>query len=291
MQPHRVFLTLVALALGAAAHAFTIPWGPDPSQLEMVNLPEQERVGPLTFTISPAGTILVTDSVRHRVNEYTTAGAYLRTFCSGVRPSSIKFDSAGNLLMLDGHTVSAWNQAGQMIHTMQVPDAVPLVEGYAQDVFEEDGRICVNDPDEHVYCFDADADRPTTAATTRRGRAHDRERAFTRGANRHEAFVQTGRGRESRISPDADNALGVVIYRGRSPAGNALIEVEEIEATGRVRLKIKEAGHAGCRDLHDLPNDYFTTVYRKFEVQPDGSIWQMYPTDAGVEFIQYEAGQ
>ena len=38
-------------------------------------------------------------------------------------------------------------------------------------------------------------------------------------------------------------------------------------------------------------NDYFTTVYRKFDVRPDGTVWQMRTTPDGVAFTRLEVAR
>ena len=43
--------------------------------------------------------------------------------------------------------------------------------------------------------------------------------------------------------------------------------------------------------LLELPNDYFTTVYRKFDVRPDGTVWQMRTTPDGVAFTRLEVAR
>jgi hypothetical protein len=292
MRLPRIIAVATFIALASAGVSFTIPWGEDPSQLGPANRPEMERVGPLTFTISPQGTLFVADTVHESVKEYSADGTYLRTFCTNARPGSMNFDAAGNLLMLDGRDITVWNPAGQRIHAMRVPDEVPLIEGYAQDVFEENGMLCVNDPDEHVYCFPRNVDRPTTTTHVKHGRTHGQHRAFTKSANRREAFVDVGRrGAVVRITPQDDSILGAVLYRGATRGGHPLIEVEELEPTGRVRLKIKQAGPSGVHDVQEFPNDYFTTVYRRFEIQPDGSVWHMRTTPDGVEFNKVEVAE
>ena len=41
-------------------------------------------------------------------------------------------------------------------------------------------------------------------------------------------------------------------------------------------------------EAFSLPNDYFTTVYKKTEIAPDGSVFQMLTTPEGVRILVYK---
>ena len=47
--PAILFASVAILAASPGVSAFTIPWGDAPGQLGLINQPEQERTGPLTF--------------------------------------------------------------------------------------------------------------------------------------------------------------------------------------------------------------------------------------------------
>ncbi len=164
-----LFVAVLSLGLAAAANAFTVPWGEGPAHLGLVNQPEQERVGPLTFRIGPAGTLFVADTVNRSIKEFSEDGRLLRVFARNVRPAAMAFDDQGNLLALDDHTVTVFSPAGNAVRNLTLPDAVPLLEGYAQEVVAEDGMIGVNDPDQNLYLFAPKEDRPATATATRFG--------------------------------------------------------------------------------------------------------------------------
>jgi hypothetical protein len=303
MMRRILFLTLILAALSpvlCAQSSFTVPWGDAPDRLGLVSQHEQERVGPLTFAVSPAGSIVVADTVHRQVKEWTPDGKYNRTLLDGVRPSSMAFDSRGNLLLLDGHQVLTVAPGGKIMKSIKLPGAVPLVEGYAQEVFEENGAIGVNDPDQLVYLFDPAESSPTTATTIARGRQTvPGKRAYTSVksgviAGAEEGEAKTG-GREVTtvaMSPSGKDGrqMGAVVYRGLAgKAATRVFETEEIEPGG-VRLILRAAPDNGIASI-ELQNSYFTTVYRKFDLLPDGVVWQMQTTDQGVVFTRIEAFQ
>jgi hypothetical protein len=296
----RIFLSLLVGTWAGGAFAFTVPWGDGPDQLGLNNQPEQERTGPLTFAVSSAGTLYVADTVHGAVKEFNAEGKYARTVLSNARPSHMAFDASGNLMLLDGHGVSVHRQSGEKLRTIDLPDSVPLVEGYAQEVFEEDGLLGVNDPDQKVYLFDPEIEKPTRALAVEWGRRWGKinragtDRVWGAGASisawaDQPAAVVGGAAVPSSayLAPTVSigRRFGAVIYRGTAgPQQGRVVETEEIEA-GRVHLLLRAIDAPG-NAATELPNDYFTTIYKKFEVLPDGTVWQMLTTPQGVEFTK-----
>jgi hypothetical protein len=292
-----LLVAVLSFSLAAAASAFTVPWGDAPAQLGLVNQPEQEHIGPLTFRISPGGTLFVADTVNRSIKEFAGDGSLLRVFARNVRPAAMAFDGQGNLLALDDHTVTVYAPAGNAVRTLTIPDSVPLIEGYAQEIVAEDGMIGVNDPDQNLYLFSAKDDRPATATAMRFGwkagtatrRAYTARMPDAMAAATTEADAARGGTpvtRATRLAPASATAvrMGVVVYRGTAGPGAVPVwEAEELEP-GAVRLTLRTASAAA--PVAELPNDYFTTVYRKFDLLPDGTLWQMRPTPAGVEFTR-----
>ena len=81
------------------------------------------------------------------------------------------------------------------------------------------------------------------------------------------------------------------MYRGASGDGDLFVEIEELDAAGQVHLIVRRVGgsakgkDAGARlGQTELPNEYFTTIYKKFEVKSDGTVLQMRTCPDGVEF-------
>jgi hypothetical protein len=64
-------------------------------------------------------------------------------------------------------------------------------------------------------------------------------------------------------------------------------EVEEI-APSAVHLFVRRGSSGAAKT--EIPNSYFTTIYKKFEVR-DGVIHQMLTSPAGVEFTSRRLAQ
>ena len=311
---HLVFLWILAVGANllwarSEATSFTVLWGNKPEQLGLQTGSEVESVGPLTFTVSPLGDILVADSVHRCIKRWNTNGDFGGMLIDGKRPNAIACDATGRILLLEDHRVEIYLPSGERLHTILLPDALPLVEGFAQDIWMEDGLVCVNDPDEWVYCFDCDKSEPTTATKILAGRRlSDSARIFVTRQNRNviarqiAAFSVLRRDVRDVLSVSPSNQFdfvklasrsqatpGGVIFRSFFPQQQYYVfETEEIEGNNvHLVAKVVSAKSRLVQTL-ELPNDYFTTVYKKIEIMPDGTLWQMLTQPDGVKFLRWK---
>lgn len=305
-------LTLPASQMwGDAGNSFRIGWGDRPEQLGILQGEEMERVGPLTFAVAPDGEIYVADSVHRQVKRWQSDGTFAGVVLENVRPNAISFTENGALLLLTGYKIQVFTRGGQQLAEVTVPAPVPLVEGYGQDVWEEEGHICVNDPDERTYCFNPTDSTPTTAGAMMVGRqAGKGERVLVaggeRGAHAHKLTVPE---EWTRVHLDKFTPPKVACFfdpkavRRQSPARGGLLfkgvwekprrYVFEMEEVGDrdVKLMIVSTSDGKSFARLELPNSYYTTVYKKTEVMANGDLWQMVTTPDGVEFVRWRAPQ
>ena len=287
---------LLVAPLSAKDADFQLAWGDAPQELGLVNLPEQERQGPLTFCVMPGGSLVVADTIHGCLKEFAPDGKLLRVFGKDMRPTAITPRADGGLLALEGNEVRTLDSSGAVLNVLEVPASAGLVEGYAQDVFEEEGMTGVNSPDETVYLFKPQSAgaKPTTATAIRHGRAAGATGRAMTGlvGGRARPVVSDGKGAMLPApvavkAAAADTvAFGGVIFRGL--VGKKMVwETEEITPNG-VRLFLRGES---AKPLLEMNNAYFTTVYRKFDMRPDGAVWQMRTTPDGVEFTRHEVAQ
>jgi hypothetical protein len=287
--------------------SFTVAWGNNPDQLGLQAGPEIERTGPLTFCVSPQGELYVADTIHRAIKRWQADGTFGGTVAQDVRPTAMAFDSEGRLLLLTGRQVTVATQGGQPVMEMTLPAALDILEGYGQDVFEENGAVCVNNPDDVVYCFPLDDPRPTTASRVMLGRrGQNGKRVFVRKDSAelyaHElpaeaaaAPAQAARSLQKgwrladlgQLTRATGATIGGVVYKGFVPERNAHFFETEAVAGNKVRLLLRTVSSGGKSTARELPNDYYTTVYRKIEVLPDGSAWQMLTSPSGVQFIHW----
>ena len=289
--------------------SFFVPWGDQPNQLGLIREQEVEWLGPLTYTVAPEGELYVADTVHQQVKRWQADGTYAGIVIDHIRPRAMSVDSRGALLLLSDHSIQTFSRTGQLLSEVKVPAQVPLVEGYGQDVWEEDGDICVNDPEENVFCFTPSQSMPTTASKVTMGRrAHGKVRVLVHGGRaRVQAFVvsdshgwNTSQLLRSplgsllfdpaslRREDPRSAVLGALLFRGFwEKQKSYLFEMEEV-AGGNVRLFLVTMDKAKLSRRVEIPNSYFTTVYKKIEPTRDGTVWQMLTTPSGVRFLQWQ---
>jgi hypothetical protein len=80
---------------------------------------------------------------------------------------------------------------------------------------------------------------------------------------------------------------GAVLFKGQDLKGNLYVELERI-IDNRAELEIHCYSPEGERlKVFNLPNNYFTTVYKKTEVTPNGTVYQILTIPEGVQIICY----
>lgn len=296
---------------GDGGNSFRIGWGDHPDQLGILQGQEMERVGPLTFAVAPDGEIYIADSVHRQVKRWQSDGTFAGVVLENVRPNAMSFSETGALLLLTGHKIQMFTRGGQILAEITVPDQVPLVEGYGQDIWEEEGRICVNDPDERIYCFNATDSAPTTASSVVMGRrAGKTERVLVWGGEQGARAYKLTIPEEwaapclGKFEPaKAPCFFDPKSVRRESPARGAFLFKGVWEKPRRYVFELEEIGDRNVRLMIistsdnksfarlELPNSYYTTVYKKTEVTSNGDLWQMVTTPDGVEFVRWRAPQ
>jgi hypothetical protein len=85
---------------------------------------------------------------------------------------------------------------------------------------------------------------------------------------------------------DGDRA-GAVLFKGQDNSENLYIEIERLTSNGTL-LEVHKYNKSGERiAIYKMPNKYFTTIYKKTEITPNGDVYQLYTTPTGVQIIKY----
>jgi hypothetical protein len=80
---------------------------------------------------------------------------------------------------------------------------------------------------------------------------------------------------------------GAVLFKGLDEQGNIYTELEVLNGNN-VGLEVHKYAPSGKRlTSYSLPNDYYTTVYKKTEISPNGTLYQMLTTPEGLQIIRY----
>lgn len=293
-----------------------IPWGNQAGELGLLNIPEVETVGPLSFCLGPQGSIYVADTVASQVKKFSANGKFERSYAPGVMAEHLTVDSQGNLYVRAENNVLVYSGDGQNIASIQLAHELGLVEGYAQGlaVVEQAAnggatvqQVMVNAPD---YTFFPVAqislttgNKPgiTSLSATEQlgnktlGLGIDKKGelfARTRWISRKQAglYLSDVNGAvKKEILLITNESLGGLQFLGADTNGFLYVELERISSDNYVHLEVRKLSPAG-QLVHsfEVPNDYATTVYKKLEILPDGRIVQMLTTPQGVWFINWQ---
>lgn len=300
-----LFLTLALMAAwfcfsrDAAASVLeetVVPWGTDDTQVGLLNRPEVERCGPISFCTS-ATEVLLIDSVNSRVSAHSK-GRPARVLARQINGSAICPDGTGGFFLADhGKAVRYLNGIRQK--QFGSPSAAQIVEGYGSDlVITKENSVCFANADQKSWRL-AESGKPgrfvqppAAAVTEGQERPQTGLRYVIKriGGNDVRLIGFDANDKDVvavRIETDGDPP-GAVLFKGTDDAGRLYVEMERLK-DGKALLEVHRYSPEGKRlAVFSLPNDYFTTVYKKTEVVPDGSVWQMLPRADGVHLLQYQ---
>ena len=139
--------------------------------------------------------------------------------------------------------------------------------------------------------FSVPAGKTATICEGRSGESNSGLRFLIRrlGGNDIRLIGQDEKGKDLvavRIEMDGGIA-GAVLFKGQDSSGRVYVEVERLKGA-RTELEVHRYTVGGERlAVISMPNNYFTTVYKKTEVTPDGSVYQMLTTPEGVQIHRY----
>ncbi len=303
-----VFATVAAFAAEPSA-TFQLPWGEGEAALGLIDLPEVERVGPTSFCLSGAGHFFICDFVNRCVKEFDAQGRFVAVVARDVAANHVVVDDQGTVFArCNGGRIEIFS-GGKRSGGFQVDRNIPLIEGYEQGITlaaaplrsaTPSPWIAVNDPSQ-VHYLVARADpqgapfRAVAAEEVRRysGKPLGGGASYQpRWVNRHRGVLRrfsSERGDLSPIEITTEDVLGSIVFKGVDPEGNLVVEAERITPDGYAHLEIRTYSSSGeLLDTLELPNLYYTTVYRKTWLRSDGAIVQMLTEPDGVSFTVWK---
>jgi len=288
-----------AEAQGAGQEVLRASWGAEPEAVGLLDRPEMERCGPLSFTIDK-GQLLLLDNINRRVAK-AEAGQPLQTLAAGVVGWSICPDDAGGCLVMSREGVTRYGGKGAQIGRYPLQPEAKVIEGYGSELTRSAVRgVALNNVDQKAYPVAAwSASKSLRAlnageAKPYKGRLGLDDNALAYSIKRISSKDIRVLGIESggkvlvSVSIQADgDPLGAVLFKGQDSEGRLYVEIERL-VSGRAELEVHRYAQDGRRlAVYAMPNDYYTTVYKKTEVTSDGSLYQMLTTPEGVVFYRY----
>jgi len=278
-----------------------VKWGVGEGEIGLINKPEIERCGPLSFCIANSkGDILILDSVNRRVLSGTEGR--LSTVATDVIGWTICPDGGGGFFVFDGRETKHYESSGIKKESFPIFSRAKIIEGYGTEIQLTSGNnIEINDVSQKsFYIAKGDAESgarfisQSNAVKIREGRLGNLPDSLRFKIKRLSS-------RDIRIlGEDYDGKIlvsvpikinngyaGAVLFKGQDLNGNLYVELERI-INNQTELEIHCYSLKGERlKIFNLPNKYFTTVYKKTEVTQEGTIYQLLTTPESVQIICY----
>ncbi len=271
---------------------FERPWGEAPDCPGLLNREEVERCGPLSFS-TDGENIVFLDSVKQRVIAYNKKGQ-CRVLTEKMEAWAICADGMGGAFIQNERDVihlggkEGLKRAYRLAETGDKKGS-RLIEGYGNELMiSPSGALQVRGVLQETLPVKG---APVLKARVSESVASARLQYSIKRMFKNEVRVLglTDDGKDLVSFPVKLNEgyAGAVLFKGLDAGGNIYVELECIVG-GRAELEVHRYSPDGKRlAFWRMPNNYFTTVYRKTEVAPDGSVYQMLTTPDCVQIIRY----
>lgn len=296
-----VFLALAVTSFAAGPQViYQAQWGEDEKAVGLKDVPEDMRVGPVSFSVFH-GELVLNDFVNKRLLRHTFARREGRGYAiepaekqqTKVIAQDIQADQVAAIgsrvyIHRDGEILRLNKEGGIENLVFPVPKsqlAEPLVAGYGVEFVpyaSYERRLRLLDQNE-VVVQDAigrcDHVGPRIACRIKR-----------MPGNEVRLIAVDDRGKIVTSIPIEieDGEIGAVLFKGEDHDGRLYVEVERI-VDGEALLEVRGYTKEGqLIQRVEMQNDYYTTVLRKTDIDLYGNIYQMRTTKGGVEVLRFE---
>lgn len=282
-------------------------WGSAPNEFGLKEGREIETMGPRTFSLDRSGNIYIFDLVKQNIKKFTNEGIYQGTLGSDIAGSALAVDDEGHIFVLENHVLHEYSPSGDLIKNHKISRDIQLVEGYGQGIIIDDfGNLFVNKL-QKIYKIGAKMKQTVSALAAldqKQQLASEKNgivgkiksnRFQAKWKNKQEASLQilSDEGYLLReILMSTPDIFGSVLFLGKDNQGTVFIETERITKDNYVHLEVRKYDLDGnLLSIIELPNDYYTPVYKKVEVDNSGNIYQLLTTSKSVQLIKWQQKQ
>ncbi|MDK2973019.1 MAG: hypothetical protein PWP23_2774 [Candidatus Sumerlaeota bacterium] len=287
-----VLISLVPLQQARAEEpevVFSSTWGEKSGDIGLINVPEHEKVGPLSFCIED-GNVYLLDTVNERILQIDPQG-HKTVLAESIVPSAICPDGEGGVWVRVGNTIQQINAKGefQTAKSISPSNGKPTIEGYGVELMKDpEGAVHFRALDQSNVSIDEG--KSLSGSSEESETLHYFVKRLSGTDVRLLGETEDGKVLVS-IPIQIDNGYpGAVLFKGFDSSGNLYVEMECVEKEN-IALEVHSYTPGGerLRALR-LFNAYFSTVYKKTDITPDGSVYQMKTTPDGVEVLCYKGG-
>lgn len=270
--------------------AFSAPWGNDEGQIGIINQPEMERCGPLSFC-TDNGLIFLLDSVHKQLVGLEPGGKSI-LIVKEVAGWSLCGDGNSGVFVQAADRVVHIEPKGEKSEILKIDvkkgKHSTIIEGYGNELFaDHEGQISLRSVNQKIFTVTGAKSAKQFESSILNVSLFFQIKRMLKNEVRIIGFDAQGKDLVSIPVVIDKGTPGAVLYKGMDNQGNLYVEVENIKE-GKAFLEVHRYSQKGERlAVIELSNDYFTTVYKKTEIAPDGSIYQMLTTKDGIQILCY----
>jgi len=305
---HILSLIVVLSLLGCAKTDFldyqeklllSVEWSAKPGKFGLAIPAEGEIVGPRTFMVDDNGYIHIFDSIKKNIKVFNGEGIFQGSVGNGL-PGYSFVVYKGHYYLLDGETVYRYTLSGIPMERYPIAPALTLNEGYGQwmridgsgDLYVKSQgrsyRIC-----EGIGRSNTVLPEEAQIKSERRGTPNGSgTRWFTLAKKSVKHFnlrIQDKRGDLLNEFPiETADTFGSIIFLDQDERDIIYLETQRIGRDGVVHLEIRRYRDDGrLIQSEELPNRYYTIVYKKVLVDKKGTLYQLQTAAEGVKIIKW----
>ena len=274
-------------------------WGEAPEEFGLREQEEMETLGPYTFALDRSGKLHIVDTIKGQIKTFSETGAYQNDIAFEGRGSDIVIGDNGDVFSLEGENLAVLTPEGEM-QSYELSAGIPSVEGYGQGMrFDEAGNLYVCKL-QQCYQIGAVLDGNIEVLLPEEQTENIKpgfpikgnEWARMKWEDDHEAVLEIMDDESTvvrEIQMTTSDVFGAVGFLQQDENGFFYIEVERITADNDVHLDVwKYSAEGELVSITELPNDYYSTVNKKVEVDQKGIIHQVMTTPEGVKLLTWE---
>src|SRR3989339_49373 len=274
-------------------------WGTKSNEFGLIKGQEIETIGPNTFNIGRKGNIFIFDSVNKVIKKYDKKGEFISNFGNKIYGSNIVTDDNEQIYVLDGQILHLYTSSGNIVESTPISKDIQLDEGYGEGMKLDDfGNIFIKKSQKSYQISKRingkfkKLSEKEHLKSERFGMPNRKKNKWfkIRRENKHRTSIQVINDNGNILKEISDNisdSFGTVLFIDQDKFGFIYAETERITDDNYVHLEVRKYDENGnLVKIVELENSYYTTVYKKIEIDDFGNIYQLLTTPDGVQIIK-----
>jgi len=273
-------------------------WGNKPKDFGLRDQEELEILGPHTFALDRSGNMYVVDSINGHIKTFGNTKEFESNDNFSGWGADIIIGDSGEILTSERDSISVSSSGGTTRY--EISKEIPDIEGYGQGMQFDDAGNLYNCKFQQCYQIGKKIDgklrildsKEQTETVIPGYPLKGSKCIRTLWKNNHEAVIEIMDEDWTvikEIPMKTEDVFGAVVFRRQDEAEFLYIEIERITKDDYVHLEVWKYDETGrLLSVTELPNDYYSTIYKKFEIDSKGTVHQILTTPEGVKLMKWE---